>query len=95
MARPTQQEIDEFNARMSEPEDNADDDDMVIIELPDGRKVHRKYSKVKDYLKKNGLDFDDVEIEEDPNPGEDPLKDNPEPPARTSAKYFGKTKLWR
>ena len=88
MARPTKEEIAEWEARMSEPE--GTDDDMVIIELPDGTKVHRQYSKVSAYLKKRGLDFDEVEIEPEENGNADDALSKDEAKAKLSGKYFGK-----
>jgi len=90
MARPTQKEIDEWNARMNEPDP---DDDDVIVETPDGHKVHMKYGRVKPWLARHGLDFDDVEIEQaddgDPSQLQDP-PGNTDVPDRPSAKYFGR-----
>lgn len=90
MARPTQQEIDEFNARMSEPD--PDDGVDCTIELPSGHKVTMPYKRVKGYLKRQGLDFDDVEIEaagqEDLSELDESELGNETP--RTSAKYFGR-----
>lgn len=88
MTRPTKEEIAEWEARMNEPEE--DDDDMVIIELPDGTKIHRKYSRVKGYLSKHGLDFDDVEITPEEDAADGDALDAPEAKARVSGKYFGK-----
>lgn len=87
MARPTQQEIDEWNARLEEPDP---DDDMVIIELPNGTKVHRKYGQVKGYLKKQGLDLDDVEIEPEEDTALPDVTDEPKP--GVAARHFGKAK---
>lgn len=90
MARPTKEEIAEWEARMNEPE--VPDDDMVIIELPDGTKVHRQYSKVSAYLKKRGLDFDEVEIEPEETADDATALDGTEAKAKLSGKYFGKPK---
>jgi hypothetical protein len=90
MARPTQQEIDEWNARMEEPDP---DDDMVIIELPNGTKVHRKYGQVKGYLKKQGLDLDDVEIEQEGSTGDPALDESGlgnDGKTSKAAQYFGR-----
>jgi hypothetical protein len=60
MARPTQQEIDDWNARMSEPEEPDPDDFEVVLFDNDGNPVGTMpYAKAKAYFKKRGIDFDD------------------------------------
>ena len=90
MARPTQKEIDEFNARMNEPEG---EEDTITIEY-NGHKITMKESKAMAYLKRNGIDLSDVEITQPDADGEDTLTDPKGKAAKppTSAKYFGKDK---
>lgn len=99
MARPTQQEIDEWNARMNEPE-GSDDDFEVEIYSPDGHGARLPYGKAKSYLQSNfGIDLDEMEKPggngADPNADPNGAGNVADPPGntggtRTTAKYFGK-----
>lgn len=67
MARPTQQEIDEFNARMEEPED-SDDDFEIEIFTPEGHGARVPYRKGRTYLQQHfGIDVDSL-----PKPDQQP-----------------------
>jgi hypothetical protein len=60
MARPTQQEIDEWEARMNEPEGPDPDDFEVVLFDENGSPVGTMpYAKAKAYFKKRGIDFDE------------------------------------
>jgi hypothetical protein len=76
MPRPTQQEIDEWNARMNEPEESEDDYE-VWIKTPEGVEMAVPYSRAKNYLGKYGISLDPV-ASPDPNPGENPESGNPQ-----------------
>ena len=84
MARPTQQEIDEWNARMNEPEESEDDYE-VWIKTPDGVEMAVPYSKAKNYLGKFGISLDAPAPTPDPNPG-DPGNGQPQQQQRRG--YF-------
>jgi hypothetical protein len=104
MARPTQQEIEEWEARMSEPEEPDPDDFEVVLFDNEGNPVGTMpYAKAKAYFKKRGIDFDD----ELPNAGTNASGGNaavsqggnsgnsapgaPVPPrTRATSRYFGK-----
>jgi hypothetical protein len=104
MARPTQQEIDEFNARMEEPEDNTDDFEIEIFS-PEGHGARLPYSRGRAYLQEHfGIDLDPTPTDPanstnppkgkkqnpvDPNVAEGENGD-PVTPLRTSQRYFGK-----
>lgn len=67
MARPTQQEIDEFNARMSEPDTDEDDFEIEIF-TPEGHGARLPYRKGRAYLSQHfGIDVGDL-----PNAGGNP-----------------------
>jgi hypothetical protein len=104
MARPTQQEIDEFNARMEEPEDNIDDFEIEIFS-PEGHGARLPYSRGRAYLQQHfGIDLDESPTQTEPpanqpkgkkqNPADpnSPESENGDPvtPLRTSQRYFGK-----
>lgn len=60
MARPTQQEIEEWEARMSEPEDTDSDDFEVVLFDEQGNPVGTMpFNKAKAYFAKRGISFDD------------------------------------
>lgn len=99
MARPTKQEIDEWNARMAEPEEDSDEDFEVVLFSEDGRPVGTMpYSKAKVHFKKHGIDLDDIapagDISSDnANPelgsvGGSAQPGNSAPRARASQRYF-------
>jgi hypothetical protein len=104
MARPTQQEIDEFNARMNEPEESDSDDFEVVLFDDSGNPVGTMpFAKAKSYFRKRGIDLDDdgtiTDInadggQSDSGQGNKPKGSNsgmaaPTAPAtRTSSKYF-------
>jgi hypothetical protein len=57
MARPTQEEIDEFNRRMDEPDE--DDDFEIEISTPDGHAARLPYKRGRSYLQQHfGIDLD-------------------------------------
>ena len=59
MARPTQQEIDEWEARMAEPEDDSDDDFEVVLFDENGSPVGTMpFKKAKVYFAKRGIELD-------------------------------------
>lgn len=61
MARPTQQEIDEFNARMAEPEGPDEDDFDIEIFTPEGHGARLPYRKGRTYLAQHfGIDVGDI-----------------------------------
>lgn len=61
MARPTQQEIDEFNARMAEPEGVDEDDFEIEIFTPEGHGARLPYHKGRTYLAQHfGIDVGDI-----------------------------------
>lgn len=96
MPRPTQQEIDEWNARMAEPEDSPEDFEVEIYS-PDGHGARVPYSKARSYLQQNfGIDLDEMEKPADPNADpnaqngiQDPAGNAPGG-TRPTQKYFGK-----
>ncbi|HEX8762899.1 MAG TPA: hypothetical protein VF733_04035 [Candidatus Saccharimonadales bacterium] len=99
MARPTPEEIEEFNARMNEPDNNPDDDFEIEIFTPEGHGARLPYSRGKSYLQEHfGIDIGDPPS--DPNAGnpangaaangEDPLNSPNAPRPSTSSRYFGK-----
>lgn len=60
MARPTQQEIQEWEARMSEPEETDSDDFEVVLFDEQGNPVGTMpFAKAKVYFAKRGISFDD------------------------------------
>jgi hypothetical protein len=60
MAKPTQQEIDEFNARMNEPDEPDPDDFEVVLFDEGGNPVGTMpFAKAKAYFRKRGIDLDD------------------------------------
>jgi hypothetical protein len=70
MARPTQQEIDEFNARMNEPEDTDSEDFEVVLFDENGNPVTTMpFGKAKAYFRKRGIDLDDDGSMSDLNAG--------------------------
>jgi hypothetical protein len=102
MARPTEQEIQEWEARMSEPEETDSDDFEVILFDAEGNPVGTMpYHKAKAYFKKRGIDFDDELPATNANAGN---AANPNsnaaggmapgapsaPRARPTSRYFGK-----
>jgi hypothetical protein len=103
MARPTQQEIDDWNARMNEPEDDPDEFEVVLFDENGNPVGTMPFHKAKAYFKKRGIDFDD----ELPNAGTaatggnagnvaggnqgNPAQGAPVPPrTRPTSRYFGK-----
>ncbi len=95
MARPSQKEIDDWNARMSEPEDNAEDFEVEIYS-PDGHGARVPYSKARSYLQTNfGIDLDEIPKPDGTDPNADPNSQIQDPPgngggSRPTQKYFGK-----
>ena len=60
MARPTPQEIEEWEARMNEPEESDTDDFEVILFDENGNPVGTMpFKKAKAYFRKRGIDLDD------------------------------------
>jgi hypothetical protein len=60
MARPTQQEIEEFEARMNEPEDTDSEDFEVVLFDENGNPVTTMpFSKAKAYFRRRGIELDD------------------------------------
>lgn len=60
MARPTQQEIDEFEARMNEPEDTDSEDFEVVLFDENGSPVGTMpFAKAKAYFRRRGIELDD------------------------------------
>jgi hypothetical protein len=61
MPRPTQEEIDEFNARMNEPETPDVEDFEIEIFTPEGHGARLPYSKGRAYLQQHfGIDLDET-----------------------------------
>ena len=103
MARPTQQEIDDWEARMSEPEESDSDDFEVVLFDEQGNPVGTMpFHKAKAYFKKRGIDFDD-ELPTNANAGNGanpagtnsgqnsgPQNTSGAPRARATSRYFGK-----
>jgi len=104
MARPTQQEIEEWEARMSEPEEPDPDDFEVVLFDENGNPVGTMpFHKAKAYFKKRGIDFDDGLSDANANTGNaansagvnsgqgtGPQNPPAAPRARTTSRYFGK-----
>lgn len=70
MVRPTQQEIDEWNARMAEPEEDEDDYEVVLFDENGNPVTTMPFSRAKTYLAKRGIDLGDPIAESgagDPN----------------------------
>jgi hypothetical protein len=102
MAKPTQQEIDDWNARMSEPDEpDPDEFDVVLFDANGDPVGTMPYNKAKAYFKKRGIDLDDEQPNAAPNAG----NANPNSPAgggnanggspipprtRATSRYFGK-----
>ena len=64
MAR-TRAEIEKQIAELEDELNSSyDEDETLCVELPNGNKVYLKGDKVKTYLRKHGLEEDEVEIEE-------------------------------
>jgi hypothetical protein len=99
MARPTQQEIDDWNARMSEPEEADSDDFEVVLFDENGNPVGTMpYHKAKVYFKKRGIDFDESDVgattangNAAANAGGNPTSGPPvSSRTRATSRYFGK-----
>lgn len=104
MARPTQQEIEEWEARMNEPEESDSDDFEVVLFDENGNPVGTMpYRKAKAYFKKRGIDFDDElpnansatgnannPTGNSANPAQGSQQPSSAPRARATARYFGK-----
>jgi hypothetical protein len=92
MAKPTQQEIDEWNARMNEPEDDGDDFEVEIVN-PDGHAARVPYKKAKGYLQEHfGIDLELPAPEGDPNGIQDPAGNGQGPAPQqpgVAARHFG------
>lgn len=99
MAKPTQQEIDEFNARMNEPDEPDPDDFEVVLFDEQGNPVGTMpYAKAKAYFRKRGIDLDDdgsvspVNANAPASAGAGNAGQAPTAPAapspRTTSKYF-------
>lgn len=93
MPRPTQQEIDEFNARMNEPEGPDPDDFEIEIENPEGHRVRLPYARGKSYLAEHfGIDIGEPPASggqagvDNGNP--DPESGNGAESGRPSQRYF-------
>jgi len=63
MAR-SKAEIEKQIAELQAELESPNDEETLCVELPNGNKVYLKGDKVKAYLRKHGLDEDEVEIEE-------------------------------
>jgi hypothetical protein len=101
MARPTQQEIDDWEARMSEPEESDSDDFEVVLFDENGNPVGTMpFHKAKAYFKKRGIDFDDAidanaasgsnTVPSGGSPASTPPGAQGAPRARATSRYFGK-----
>ena len=103
MARPTQQEIDEWEARMAEPEDDSDDDFEVVLFDENGSPVGTMpFRKAKTYFSKRGIELGDAPnvdgggapgnagpgTQNMGNSGGTPPGTPPASPTRTTSKYF-------
>lgn len=54
----------QLEALQAQYDDMEDDDDEMWVRLPNGNEVCLKGARLKTYLKKNGLSFDEPEVEE-------------------------------
>lgn len=93
MARPTQQEIEEWEARMNEPDEPDPDDFEVVLFDENGNPVGTMpFARAKPYFAKRGIDLDDPTDSASGNNGVDPNAGAPTPPmaraARPSSRYF-------
>lgn len=60
MAKPTKEEIDQWNARMAEPDEPDEEDFEVVLFSENGTPVGTMpYSKAKAHFRKHGIDLDD------------------------------------
>jgi hypothetical protein len=105
MARPTQQEIEEWEARMNEPETpDPDEFDVVLFDANGDPVGTMPFNKAKAYFKRRGIDLDDEQPNATANAGNanpnsaanggnangGPQIPSGAPRARATAKYFGK-----
>lgn len=91
MARPTQQEIDEWEARMNEPEEPDPDDFEVVLFDNEGNPVGTMpYAKAKAHFKRRGIDLDDPVDNSSTDPNAAPSGAGPAKPVapRASNRYF-------
>lgn len=93
MARPTQQEIDEWEARMNEPEEPDPDDFEVVLFDENGNPVGTMpFARAKAYFAKRGIDLDAPTDSAPGGNGTDPNAGAPTPPVarapRPSSRYF-------
>lgn len=65
MAKMTKAELNKRMAELqAEYEAEPEEEETLCVELPNGNKVYMKGDRLKAYLRKHGLEEDEVEIEE-------------------------------
>lgn len=93
MARPTQKEIEEWEARMNEPDEPDPDDFEVVLFDENGNPVGTMpFARAKAYFAKRGIELDDPADSAPGGNGTDPNAAPSAPPvarsARPSSRYF-------
>lgn len=88
MARPTKEEIDAWNARMAEPEEEEDDFEIVLFDDDGNPVTSMPYKRAKAHLKRRGIDLDDV-IDTNANAANNAPTEPPTDPAQQRGYFKG------